>query len=134
MVLDPKPAMLGHFDLALFDLGIVKLFDVAAFGANDVIVMPALFELEDRFTAFKMMAYQQAGLFELREHAVNGRKAGVCAFPQQGFVYVFSRKVANLAFLEDLQYAQPRQRRFEADGLEVGRRAQCGLPVAAWKL
>jgi hypothetical protein len=130
VVLDFEPAMLGHFDLTLFDLGIIKLFDVAAFGADDVIVMPALLELEDRFAGFEVMAYQQSGLFELRENAVNGRKARVGSFAQQRLVHVFRREVPNFAFLEELQYAQPRQRRFEANGFKVRVRAQWGLPVA----
>ena len=120
MVVDAEAARLSDFDLAFFDLGVVELFDVPALGADDVIVVPALFEFENRFAAFEVVADQQPCLLELREHAVDGREPGVGAFLQQCLVDVFGREVPDFAFLEDLEYSQPREGGLEADGLQRG--------------
>jgi hypothetical protein len=53
---DPKSSILRDFLLALLDLRIIELFDPTALQANQVIVMPALVELENRLAAFEMMA------------------------------------------------------------------------------
>jgi outer membrane protein assembly factor BamE len=128
VVLDPETAISRNFDLALLDGRVIKLFDVAALDAYDVIVMATLLELEYRFAAFEMMADEQPGLFELREYAVNRSKPRVRSFLQQRLVYVFGRKMANFALLEDLQDPQARQGSFETYRFEIGGRAQ-ELPV-----
>ena len=66
MVGDSEALSLGNRLLALFDLGIVKLFDLAAVKANQVIVVLAFVEFIDRLAALKLAATQNAGLFELR--------------------------------------------------------------------
>ena len=119
VVVDPEAALFGNFGLALFDIGVVELLDAPALQAYQVVVVPALVELVDRLAAFEMMPHQQPRLLELRQHAVHRRQAGVGAFLEQYFVDVFGRQMAHLAFLEQLEDAQPRQRRFEADGLEI---------------
>jgi outer membrane protein assembly factor BamE (lipoprotein component of BamABCDE complex) len=124
VVLDPETAISRNFDLALLDCRIIELFDVAAFDAHDVIVVATLLQLEHRFAAFEVMADEQPGLFELREHAVNRSEPRVRSFLQQRLVYVFGRKVANFAFLEDLQDPQARQGSFETYRFEIGGRAQ----------
>src|SRR5687767_10540910 len=101
MVLDAEAAGVSDFDLALFDIRVVELFDVAALDADDVVVMTALLELEDRFSGLEMMTDQQPCLLELREHTVYGRKSGVGAFLEQRLVNVFGREVPDFAFLED---------------------------------
>jgi hypothetical protein len=124
VVLDPETAISRDFDLALLDRRVIELFDVAALDAHDVIVMATLFELEYRFAAFEMMADEQPGLFELREHAVHRSEARVRSFLQQRLVYVFGRKMANFALLEDLQDPQARQGSFKTYRFEIGGRAQ----------
>ena len=85
MVLDLEAALFGDFDLALFDLGVVELLDVAALHAHDMVVVPALLQLENRFAGFEMVADEQPRLLELREHAINRREPGVGAFLEQQF-------------------------------------------------
>ena len=124
MVLDLKSPIARDLDLSLFDIGIVELFDVTALDAHDMVVMTAALELEDRFAEFEMMADEQTRLLELRKHAVHGREPRVCTILEQNLIDVFGGQMAHVALLENLEYAQARQRRFEAYGFEIGRRAQ----------
>lgn len=66
MVCDGEAFSLGDRLLAVFDLGIVKLFDLAAVKANEVIMVLAFVEFIDRLAALKLAATQNTGLFELR--------------------------------------------------------------------
>src|SRR5690606_16267787 len=77
VVLQREAAILGDLVLALLDLGIEELLDVAALQAHEVIVMLAFVELEDRFADLEVVALEQAGLLELAEHAIYGRQADV---------------------------------------------------------
>ena len=99
---------------------------MAAFDAHDVIVVAALLQLENGFPAFEVMADQQSRLLELRQHAIDGRKARVRAFLDEHLVNVLGREVTHGAFFENLEDAQARRRRFEADGFEISGRAQGG--------
>jgi outer membrane protein assembly factor BamE len=128
VVVDAETALQRDLDLSLLDFGVVELLHVPAFDAHDVVVVACALELEDRFPAFEVVAHEQARLLELRQNPVYRREAGVGAFLQQRLVNVFGREVANVAFLEYLEDAQPRQGRFQADGFQVGRGAQRGFP------
>ncbi|MDB5926500.1 MAG: hypothetical protein JWN13_5436 [Betaproteobacteria bacterium] len=75
VILYPESSILRDFDLALLDIGVVELFNMAALYTYDVVVVPALFELENGFTDLEMVADEQPGLFELRQHAINRCKA-----------------------------------------------------------
>ena len=119
VVVYPETTLFGNPGLALFDIGVVELLDAPALQAYQMVVMAALIEFVNRFAAFEMVAYQQARLLELNQHAVHCCQAAVGAFLEQYFVDVFGGQVAHLAFLEQLEDAQPRQRGFQADGLEI---------------
>ena len=105
MVLNAKPARFGDCGLPLLDIRVVELLDVSAVHTDDVVMVAALLQLEHGFAAFEMMPHQQAGLLELRQHAVNSREAGVGAFLEEHLVNVLSRQMADSAFLEDLENA-----------------------------
>ena len=121
MVLDLESALGCYFDLAFFDRGIVEFFDVAAFGADDMVVVPDTFELEHRLAAFEMVADQESRLLELGEHAIDRREPGVGAFLEQCLVHVFRRQVPHVALFEDFKNAQAREGCFEAYGFKVCR-------------
>src|SRR6188474_2043765 len=108
-----EAALLRDVALALLDLGVVELLDAAALQADQVVVVAALVELEDRLAGLEMLARQQPGLLELRENPVDGCESNVHAFGDQRLVDVFCRQVANLARLEQLQDPAPRQRGLE---------------------
>ena len=66
MVGDSEALGLGYGLLAVFDFGVVKLFDLAAVKANQVVVVLAFVELVQRLATFKLAAAQNTRLFELR--------------------------------------------------------------------
>ena len=56
MVRDSETLGLGDGLLAVFDLGVVKLFDLAAVKADQVVVVLAFIELEHRLATLKLAA------------------------------------------------------------------------------
>ena len=65
MVGDGEALGLGDRLLSIFDFGVVKLFDLAAVKADQVVVVLAFVEFVHRLAALKLAAAQNAGLFEL---------------------------------------------------------------------
>src|SRR4029078_4444318 len=65
-----EAALLCDRALPLLDLGVVELFHPAALHADQVIVMAALAQFEDRLAGLEMLAREQAGVLELRDDAV----------------------------------------------------------------
>ncbi len=78
-------------------------------------MMFAEVELEDRMAFVEMVAGDQAGGFELGEHAVDGGQPHLVAGFQQGLVHLLGAHVALLGFLEELENLQAWQ-----GGLESG--------------
>jgi hypothetical protein len=74
MLLDMEPIIGGNFFLQGFQFWAKKLDDFAASHAQHMIVMPSFFEFVHRFARFKVVAYQQARLFKLSQHAIHGRQ------------------------------------------------------------
>ena len=127
MVGDGKALGLGDRLLAVFDFGVVKLFDLAAVKADQVVVVLAFVELVDRFATFKLAAREQTGLLELHQHTVNGGQADIDAFFQNQAVHILGAHVALPAFLEQLQDRQARHRRFESGVFQVAEGGHAGL-------
>jgi outer membrane protein assembly factor BamE len=119
MVVNSEAARLGDLDLPFFDFRVIEFFDEAALNANQVIVVPALVQLEHSLARFEVMAYEQPRLLKLREDPVDGCKTGIGAFLEQHLVDVLRAQMTHRTFLEQLQNAQPWERRFEADRFEI---------------
>ena len=119
MVLQDPALVLGDHLLAALDLGVVELLDAAARCANEVVVVRAFIELVDRLAAFEVAALQNAGLLELREHAVDGGQADVGAVFEQHAKHVLGRHVALFARLENLQNLQAGQGGLQAGAFEL---------------
>src|SRR3990167_86630 len=114
-----QPALgLGHGLLAFFNLGVVELLHLAARRADEVVVVLPFVEFVHRLAALEIAADQDAGLLELREHAVDRGQANVRTLFQQHAEHIFGRHVALLAFLEDLQNLQAGQRGLESRAFE----------------
>jgi hypothetical protein len=86
-----------------------------------MIVVFAAIEFEHGLAAFEVMTYQQAGLLELGQHAVNGCETGIGAFFREDLVDVLGTQMPHVAFFEELENAQPRQGGFQPDGFEIVR-------------
>src|SRR5258708_11790259 len=109
MFTDREPQAGGDRFLPLFYARVDELFDLAAVHADDMIVVRALIELEYRHAVLEMMARDQAGRFELRQHAIDRGEADVLGRAEQPPVDLFGRHVAGdpaLEYLEDLQARQ----------------------------
>ena len=115
MVGDGEALGLGHRVLALFDFGVIKLFDLAAVQTYQMVVVLSLIEFINGLAALKMAADQNAGLLELGQDAVHRSQSHVGALFQQQAVDVLGRHMAVLAALKHLQDLQARQ-----GGLESG--------------
>jgi hypothetical protein len=76
--------------------------------------MRAFIQLEDRRAAFEMMALDQLGRFELREHPIDRGKADVLALVDQRAIDILGRQVATVIAREDLEDLHARQRDLES--------------------
>src|SRR5688572_5910413 len=119
MIVDPETALLRNGDLPALDLRIVEFLDVPALHADEVIVVSALVQFENRLAALKMVAYEEPCLLELGKHAVDRCEPRFGAFLAQNSVHLLGGEMAYRAFFEKFQYAQPWQRGLEPDGLQV---------------
>lgn len=119
MLADAEASLGGDLGLAPLDLGVVELDHLPAVGADQMVMVATLVELEHRAVAFEVVTHQHPGLLELGQHAVDGGQTHVDALRQKGAVDVLGRKVASLAALEQGEDAQARLGRLEADALEV---------------
>src|SRR5262249_30194622 len=103
MLVKLEAAFLRDRLLAPFDFGIEELFDAAAVDAHEVIVMRAFIEFEDGLARFEIASRQQAGLLELREHAINRRETDIELFVEQASIHVFGGQMAHRAVLKNLK-------------------------------
>ena len=119
MVADREAALLGDLVLSALDLGVEEFLDLAALHADQVVVMAAFVEFEDRLAGFEVVALEQAGLLELRQHAIDGGQADVHAFVHQRAVDVLGSQVALIRALKEVEDLQARVGRLETDAFQV---------------
>jgi hypothetical protein len=122
MAVQLEAALLCDRVLPALDIGVVELFDAPALQAYQVIVMPALAQLEHRFAGFEVLAREQARVLELGQHSVNGREPDVDAFRDQLAIDIFRGEMPHLARLEKLEDLAARKRRLETAFLQALRR------------
>src|SRR5205085_6080228 len=102
---------------------VVELLDAAALQAHEVIVVPALVQLEHRLAGLEMLAREEPGLLELGEDAIHRGEADVDAFGDERLVDVFCGEMADFARLEELEDLAARKCRLEATLLQAVHRA-----------
>ena len=100
---DGKAFGFGDRVLAFFDFGVVKLFDLAAVQADQMVVVFALVQLKHRFTALKLAALQNAGLLKLHQYAVDSGQTNIGTLLQRETVNVLGTHMPLPAFLEKFQ-------------------------------
>lgn len=97
-------AALGRNDLlALLDFGIIKLFNLAAIEAHQMVVVRAFVEFKDRLAAFKMVAVQDFSLLKLGQYAIDRRQADIELVVEQNFINIFGGEMTHWAILKNLQ-------------------------------
>jgi outer membrane protein assembly factor BamE len=121
MVLKLKTALSRNVLLTLLNLRIVKFFDMSTGHADQMVVMPTLLKLEDRFTGLEMTARQETRLLKLGQNPVNRRQTNILSFANQHSVDILSREVATITALENLKDCPPGQGGFEPEILQFVR-------------
>jgi len=119
VIVDVESAILGDPGLAPLDLRVKELFDASALQAHEVIVMRAFIQLEDRLAAFKVVAHQQACLFELGEHAIDRGKSDVGVFAEKHLIDVLGGEVPLRAVLKQVEDLEPRESGLKPDVSEI---------------
>lgn len=119
MFLDREAAFFGNAILSLLDLGVVELFYLAALKAYQVVVMITLVEFENRLARLEIVAFEQAGLLELRQHAIDGGEPDVHALADQQTIDILRGQVTLIGTLEQVQDLQARISRLEADAFQA---------------
>ena len=114
-----EAAFCGDPVLPVLDLGIEELLDVAALQADQVVVVVAFVQLENSLAGFEVMAFEQAGLFELGKHPVNRGQADIHVFGDEQAIDVFGGQVAVFGFLEKIEDLEPRESCLQADTFET---------------
>ena len=71
MVSDGKTFVLGDVMLAFFNFGVVKLFNLPAIEAHQVVMVLAFVDLIDRFAGLEIAAIEQPGLLKLHQDPVH---------------------------------------------------------------
>ena len=79
-----------------------------------------IFEFEHRLARFEIAAREQAGLLELRQHAIHGGETDIEFLVQEAAVHVFGGQVTHRAMLKNLKDFEARKGRLEPDILEIG--------------
>lgn len=99
----------GNFLLSRFNGGIVKLFQMSALHAYDVVVMLPVIQFEYRFAPFEIMAHQYPRQFELGQHAVYRGQTHILAAGNKQFVNILCAQVMVFAAFEQVQNFKPGQ-------------------------
>ena len=78
--------LVGDRSLALLDHILDEFDHLAAFDADQMVVMSATVELEYRLPSLEVVSAHQSGAFELGEHPIHGRQPDLLAIGKQGLV------------------------------------------------
>lgn len=113
MLDDLEAVALSDGALALFDDLVEELDNGAAFDADDMVVMPAAIELEDRLTTLEVVANHEARALELGQDPIDGRKPDLLIGGQELLVDLLGAEMPLLAGLQDMKNLQPRHCHFE---------------------
>jgi len=89
--------------------------------ADQMVVMPTLLKLEDRFTGLEMTARQETRPLKLGQNSVDRRQANILPLAHEHTVNILSREVAPIAALENLKDCPPGQGCFEPEILQFVR-------------
>ncbi len=119
MLADEKSPAGGNRGLATLDFVVEEFLHPATLETHDVVVMGRVIQLEDRLVRFEVMPAEQPCLFELREHAIDGREPEVEPIGGEGPIDFFRGQVSLLGALEQAENSQSRRGRLESDRLQV---------------
>ena len=114
-----ESALLGDGILSFFDFCVEELLDLATLHAHKVVVVATLVEFEHGLARLKVVALEQARLFELSQHPIYGRQPDVHTIVHQRAVNVFGGQMSLVRALKEIENLQAGVSRFESDVLQV---------------
>lgn len=106
--------------LAPFNFVVVKFFHQTAVKTYQVIVVRSFIQFKYGLAGFEMIAMEESGLLELREHTIHGSESHIHVVGKQDLVDIFGTQVPHIAVVKDIQNLDARQRNFQAAGFDVG--------------
>jgi len=109
----------GDLRLAFLDSRIGELLDSSAILADDVVVVLALVQLENRRAALEVVAGHETSRLELREHAIDRGQADVLVRLDQPTIDVLGAHVPGRITGQDLEDLQARHRDLEAGATQL---------------
>jgi hypothetical protein len=113
VIFDAEVALLGNLGLALLDHRVAKLHDLAAFDADQMVVVIAAVELEDGLAGFEVTPAHKPRPLELGQDAIDGRKPDLLSIIEKLLVDILGAQVALAAAFEDGKNRDPRCRDLE---------------------
>jgi len=114
VVLQSESLLARNGSLALLDVLIEKLHDLAAFDAYQVVVMTSAVELEHGLPAFEVVTGYQTGAFELGQNPVDGRQSDLLSPLKEQLIDILGAQVALVAGLEHVENLDTRQGNLES--------------------
>lgn len=114
MILEHVAVLLGDIPLKLLDPLVTELDDLAGLQANHVIVVRPVGQLENGRGAFEIVARDEAGLLELRQHAVDRRQAQLLPAFEQQPIDTLGAQMPIVARFEDFEDFQARRCNLES--------------------
>jgi hypothetical protein len=119
VVMDSKAMFGRNFFLASFNGRVIKLFQMAALQTNNMIMVLTMIELEYRFSALEIMAYQNTREFKLSQYTVNRSQAYVFAGCNQHFENIFCTEMMIFAVFKQIKHFESGQGDFQAGFLQI---------------
>ena len=117
----PKHLQNAGLKSTLPRLKVLELLDPPAVHANDVVMMQAALQFEDRLAALEMMAGDQPRCFELGKGTVNRGQPDHFSCFKQFAIDRFGGQMAILDVFEEFEHLEPWQRGFQARVLKMFR-------------
>lgn len=105
--------------LAFLDDVVHEFLYPAAFETDDVVVVPAVIQLEDSAAAFEIVPLHKTSGLELGQHPVYGCQTDVLAGIEQRPIHLLGGHVKFLVAFQDTEDLNPRDGHFEAGFPEV---------------
>jgi len=127
VLLKPESALLRNLVLPLLDGLIKELLDAPAVQTDQVVMMAALIEFEDRLSRFKIGPQQNASLLKLGEHPIDRGKANIEPVGEQQLIDIFCAEVPHLGLLKKRQHFEPRHGDLESRALDIRREGVVNL-------
>ena len=113
--------VLGDFLLPPFHRLIVELDHMATGGTHQMVVMGTRLEFINGLAGLELMALQQPGLNELRQHTIDGREADIAVLFGQQAMDIVRRQVTPITITEQFENSNPLIRRLQPQRIEFFR-------------